>query len=753
MKPSQHISPSKITTALICWLAGTNVLILLHWRPLTVIIFISISLLPGMALLRVMRIAFRTFSARLLYSFGLSLLILMLSGLAANHMLHLFGVARPLELPGVLTLWDVVTGSIIFLNAKRVHTGIQIPAWSARNFPKSAYGLVVASLLLPCLAICGAFRLNNGGDALFAIMALCFAAALIACAFLMRRRIPDGLLVWLIFIIGLTVLLMTSLRGWDIVGHDIEREFRVFTLTHMHAYWNIGFDRNPYNACLSITILPEMFARLLHVSGLIVFKVILQVIFAMCPVAIYLLLRQYISKLGAFTGSLLFICYPTFINDSAMLTRQSVAYLFFALALLMMTNKIQKKRYKALFLLCSLGVILSHYSTAYVFTAVFGLAVACKLCLAWWQRRHSFAYQVPRTVLSPLFAGLLLMITFLWYAQITATSSGLLLTLRKSITSIPSIFSGDSRSSDTSAALLFAGGKTQSNLYEAYLVSAKPGGKALPIDEKYMPQLTSDNLPLRPLGEKLNSIGIKPALITAARQDFARLLQVLALASVGYATYRMLRRKSQALGADFVCLSLAGTAMLSCLLILPVLSINYGILRAFHQSMIFLLLPMMLLLARATRHINPKVRTAVVTFGVTVLFLMFTGVFGQLLGGTSPQLSMNNSGLYYGLYYSSAADLRAFTWLKKHVPKESDVRAANFNKAFMHDPTYPFSKPGILPTQIDSETYVYLDPAQMLQQKLYANYDNSPLIMTFPRDYYDQVKNRIYSTTTTGVYQ
>jgi len=753
MKLSRKVKPRNVTLGLIAWLIATNILVLVHWRPLIVILFLCISLLPGIALLRVMRIAFSTFSARILYSFCLSILVLMLSGLAANYVLHLFGVARPLELPGVLFTWDLVTGFIILLHAKMNLAHIRVPKWPANNFSKSALWLAGASILLPCGAALGAFRLNNGGDALVAIITLCFASVLIACGFVARQRVPDGLLAWLIFVIGLSVLLMTSLRGWDIVGHDIEREFRVYTLTNMHAYWNIGFDRNPYNACLSITILPEMFTRLLHVSGVFVFKVIMQVIFAACPVVIYILLRRHVSKLGALTGSLLFICYPTFINDSAMLTRQSVAYLFFALALLMMTNKIQIRRYKLLFLFCSSGVILSHYSTAYVFVAVFGLATICNLGISWWRRRHTQEHPLPRTVLSPLFAILLFMMTFLWYTQITATSSGLLVTLRKSMMNIPSIFSGDNRSSDTSAALLFADKKTQTNLYEGYLESAKPAGKALPIDEKFMPQLTNDNLPLRPLGKRAQAVGIDPSFIAAARQSFARLLQVIALAGVGYVTYQLFRRKPHALCADFVCLSLTGVIMLTLLLVLPVLSINYGILRAFHQSMIFLLLPMMLLIVRVGRYVRLWIGTTLTTIGVTLIFLMFTGVIGQILGGVSPQLSLNNSGLYYGLYYSSAADLRTLAWLKQHLPSTADVRAPNFNKAFMHDPDYPFVRPGILPSQIDMNTYVYLDPAQTLRRKLYANYNNSPLIMTFPTDYYEQTKNRIYSTTTTGVYQ
>jgi uncharacterized membrane protein len=752
MKQSWEVSSRRIAAVLTGWLMTANVLVWVDWWPAKVVLFLCITLLPGTALLRLLRIALKNVSTRIVYSFGLSLLILMLSGLAASSILHLF-VSRPLELPGALIAWNIVTGLIVLAAIITNRTAVRVQKWSVEDFPKPAFLLVAASVLLPCGAALGAFRLNNGGDGLVALITLSYAAALIMCAFLLRRRLPDGLLAWLIFIVGLSVLLMTSLRGWDIVGHDIEREFRVYTLTHMHGFWDISMDRNPYNACLSITILPEMFTRLLNISGLVVFKVILQVIFAVCPAVVYLLLRRYTSKLAALAGSLLFICYPTFINDSAMLTRQSVAYLFFALALLIMTNKVQKKRYKLLFLLCSLGVILSHYSTSYLFVGLFAVAVICKLCMAWWRRRRSPELDVPRTVLSPLFAGLLVLITFVWYTQITATSSGLLVTLRKSITNIPAIFSDDNKSTDTAAVLLFAGGKSQVNLFESYVTSVKPGADVATVDPKYLPRLTDDNLPLTHLGKKARAIGIDPSLITALRQNFARFLQLLALVSVAFVTYRMIRRRPKALGADFVCLSIAGVVLLALLVILPILSIDYGILRAFHQAIVFLILPMMLFAVWVGRFVKAWMRTAITVSGSVFLFLTFSGVFAQMLGGVSPHLSMNNSGLYYGLYYSPEADSRAFTWLKEHVPGDSDVRAANFNRAFMHDPSYPFSVKGILPSQLGPGSYVYLDPAQVLRQRLYAHYENSPLIMTFPLKFYDETKDRIYSTTSTGVYR
>ena len=751
-----QINRRHITYLFLLWLVVANVLVFLvhktDWWFLQVLLFLSLALLPGLILLRNLRITFSSFTTGILYGFALSIFLLMLSGLIANQLHPMFQLTRPLEAQSVLLVWNGITIGLLAASWRHNKQAVHFKRWLFTAMSKASLTMLIFSLLLPVLACFGAFRLNNGGDALFAFLTLIIAGGMIAGIFLLRHRLSDGTLAWLIFSIGLSVLLMTSLRGWDIVGHDIQREFRVYTLTHLHAYWDIALDRDPYNACLSITILPEVIGRILHVSGLIVFKFILQIIFAACAATIYLLLRQYTSKLGSCVGVVLFICYPTFINDSAMLTRQGVAYFFFALALLAMMRRPLLWQHKVLFLLMALGAILSHYSTAYMFVALFGVAVFGKYMVRFYRRFFSKNYRYERpTLLSPWYAGLLFFMTFVWYTQITETSTGLFVTVQKSLANITNIFSDDNKSADTSTALFFANNKTTANLYQSYLSHANVSAERAGSD--YLPTLLSDTLPLTSLGKKAQSIGIDPSFIGFARQNFARILQVLALAGVGFAVYKYFKRRPGKLPADMVFLCVSALVILALLTLLPVVSVNYGILRAFQQSLIFLIIPIVLFLAVLGRRLRPKIKIGLVMTSMVFLFYLFTGVFAQLLGGSSPSFSMNNQGLYYGLYYSPAVDRKAFEWLRHQIPKKGDVRAANFNRAFMHDPDYPFNRSGILPSQIRSTSFIYADEAQVKTQRFYTYYDSSPLIMSFPLEYYDVTKNIIYSTTSTRVYR
>lgn len=752
--PRPPVSASRLTGGFLCWLAIADICIwLAHatnaW-PYKVILFASLCLLPGAALLRAMRISIEDRTLSLLYSFGLSLLTIMLSGLAANQLLPAAGVGRPLDFWGAFGAWNCAALAIIIIGRFTNRQTLHLPILS-RSHP-SAYIAFFLSAPLPFLAVLGAFQLNNGGGPVLASITLGYGAILIAGLFILRRYLSDAMLAWCMFILGLSVLLMTSLRGWDIVGHDIAREFRVYSLTNLYGRWDISLFRDPYNACLSITILPQMLGNILHVSGITVFKLLLQIIFAACPAVLFVLLRRYVSPLGALTGCLLFVCYPTFITDSAMLTRQGIAYFFFALAIVVLSNKTQHRRYKLLFVLCSLGAVLSHYSTAYMFVGLFALAVIIKMAVTWHTgyRPWPFHSRWQPTVLSPLFAGLLLLMTFGWYARITETSGGLSKTVASSITSIPRLFSDDNKSTDVSAALLFSHKKTQLDLYNSYLLKTEQARAGGVVD---LPVLTSDTMPLTPLGKKAYTAGIHPSIITTIRQNFAKVLQIMAVAGVALVAILLFRKHPARLSADFVYLNIASLALLSLMVLLPVLSVNYGILRAFQQALIFLVIPITMLLAWLSRPLLSWIRTGAAAASAVLLFLLFTGLFAQMLGGNSPSFSLNNSGLYYGLYYTPQADRTSFDWIKSHVSAKSDVRAANFNRALMRDPNYPFSQNGILPSQVKPNSLVYLDPLQVERQRLYTYYDSSPLLMTFPVEYYDLAKDRIYSTSSTRVYR
>ena len=153
----------------------------------------------------------------------------------------------------------------------------------------------------------------------------------------------------------------------SITGHDIQLEYRVFQLTAAQGKWDMSLFQDPYNACLSITLLPTQMAALLHVDDPYIYKVFFQLLFAACPVLVFLLSRRYFSARVAILGVVYFVGFPTFFTDLPFLNRQEMALLFVAAAFLVMTNPLWRKRRRQRLLVgAAVGVELCHYSSSYV---------------------------------------------------------------------------------------------------------------------------------------------------------------------------------------------------------------------------------------------------------------------------------------------------------------------------------------------------------------------------------------------------
>ena len=123
-------------------------------------------------------------------------------------------------------------------------------------------------------------------------------------------QLSEGVISVTVYLISLAILLMTSLRGWYVTGHDIQSEYRFFQLTESHGRWLTGYH-TAYNACLSITILPTEIAHVVNVDSAYVYRLFYQLLFALCPVLAYTVWRRYASKFVALVAVIFFVAFPS----------------------------------------------------------------------------------------------------------------------------------------------------------------------------------------------------------------------------------------------------------------------------------------------------------------------------------------------------------------------------------------------------------------------------------------------------------
>ncbi|WP_194911049.1 hypothetical protein [Catenulispora rubra] len=226
------------------------------------------------------------------------------------------------------------------------------------------------------LAVAGATRLNNGLGPAVSILAYTAIAGLLALLLIRHERYAVEVLELGVFLGAGALLLLTSLRGWLITGHDIQVEYDVYRLSLGSGHWAISNYRSPYNACLSITLLPLALTKLTAFSAAGVWKIVFPLMFAVAPVALFRSVHNLASRQVALLSSALFLTFPTFFTDMPYMARQEIAFVVLGAAVVVMTDRpadIRLRRYALIPLLA--GIVLAHYSTAYVLVMVLGSGV------------------------------------------------------------------------------------------------------------------------------------------------------------------------------------------------------------------------------------------------------------------------------------------------------------------------------------------------------------------------------------------
>lgn len=715
-----------------------------------------------------------TLADAVLCSFGIVLLGVILGGLAINQLLPALGIERPLDRVPILVSADLVL--LVLAWSCQRHWSTE-PAFRTLlisrlgEVPTRDRSVLAVGVLLVIASIAGAIRLNNGTGGAVTTAMLFLGSLLIVALLRWRWRLLSATILVAIYLLALALLLMTSLRGWTIVGHDSQVEFDMFELTEISSVWRIQSFQSAYNACLSITIFPVMLSRLTGLSGVYVLKLLFPIIFALCPVIVYLIARRFGSRLISIMAAVYFIAFPTFFTDMPFLNRQAIAFVFLGLIILVLTNqKWRVKRRQLWIAALSVGVVISHYSTTYILIAIFMAALGARFLLAACERllnrlggRPAKArHQEPRVVGAGNIVFLVLL-SLVWTGLITNTGG----TIRDTTTQLMNVLGGSTggqQSSDVSYSLL--GGVRPSpdetlqafvdSVYERTLVQ-RAEGEYYPLDvtTKYRTAIVEpDVLPLTFAGRALEELGVNvPWLNTTMRQGAARLLQVFI--GLGLLVVLVRHTRGMRITQELFCLSVGAIVVLALMVVLPTLSVDYGVLRAF-QQVLFLCAPLVALGSIASVSWVGDRRSIAMAGGLAVsFFLCLTGVVPQVIGGYGPQLHLNNAGEYYDIYYPQPEEEAAAVWL------ERELRTAGsgvFQTQIPGRLTYDLSSTifvdrAVHPVTLRKEAHVLLGVNSTVHQRGTVWYSGDLLTYRYPIELLEQHKDLIYSSGSSVIYR
>ena len=713
----------------------------------------------------------------------LSVLLLMLAGFLINIIMPAMGFSAPLTTIPLLSLFDGMLFILLICNTI-AGKELSLKFYSITSFSWIVIGLSVA---LPILACIGAVMLNNSGSNAVTMFTLGMIGVLVLVILTNRDRVDSVVPPITLFMTALTLLLMNSMRGWFITGHDIELEYHVFTLVNAAHQWSMALYQDPYMACLSITILPTYLQNLLHINSLYIFKFFIQFIGALPVVVIYYLSKEYVSGVTAFLAGFLYITFPTFMTDMAFLNRQGVAFAFFSLMIfaLLNTEYFGTRARMVLMLLLATGMVLSHYSTSYVAIAVLGGAylidrIARLVMTAKWPRWFSRTtdliankqgYATKRLLTLPFVIGVFAII-IVWSVAITHTSNNFSTAIQQIAQNVSKPFSLEENSGPASYNILHTSASTAmptTPFQQFVAVSTQQAEGAQTASDLYSQSITSGystpavsepTVPLTPLGTNMQAILHQDlgAIYDDVKQFYAKIVQGLLLVGIvglllGYHFKRTLLRYPP---VEYIALSVSGVALLMGQTILPSNAIDYGLLRLFQQNLIFLALPIALSLIAILGLVVKKtsVRSIICACIFLAFYFVLSGMFPQFTGGGRPPLPLDNYGFYYDAYYTHTQEVAALDWFEanadRYLPVQSD---RYFSTIKMITNTGIAPVPGLLPGIIQTQSYVYLNYNNIKTGEVIEVIGGQVIYYKFPIAFLQNNKNLIYNNGGSEFYQ
>jgi uncharacterized membrane protein len=350
-----------------------NILGLSYLRAFFWLLFLLF--IPGLHLLRLLKIQKLDFLGSVLFSLGLSLFMLMGVGVFLDFIVHQLSLGYPFSVNFILLAYVFILGLFLsyeyrdyFLFNKEEEIQFNLYKRELDLPPITLY-----LLLLPLLAFIGSYASNYYNTNQITMIFLFFASLLpimVGYGKVHRHQYPLA-----IFMLSLSVLLHTALLTNYIWGWDINIEYSV--INDVIGRGSLDFVIPHYLfSMLSLVVIGPILTSVLNLDSLWVIKVIYPVIFSFVPVGIYYFASKITQKEIAFFSSFLCIAIYPFCNDMVQLARQQIAELFLVLflaSLLCCEIGKPKRMFIATIFIC--GIIFSHYGLAWITIIVLTIGV------------------------------------------------------------------------------------------------------------------------------------------------------------------------------------------------------------------------------------------------------------------------------------------------------------------------------------------------------------------------------------------
>ena len=373
--------------------------------------FLFLTLLPGLLIIQILKLNKIGFTEKFVLSIGLSISFLMFFGLLLNNSSLALGYKSPLSIIPLLISFNLAAIALTFI-AYRLNKDA---VFSLPNIELSTSekAFLIVPVIFPALSIFGTYFMNTTNNNIILMFLLFLIPTYVIFICIFNHRFPARIYPLIIFLIGISLILMKALRSTHILGIDAHLEYYFFQTTLNNMYWSV-FGHSTLDACLSISLLPTIYQLFINVNPEIFFNVFYILLFSLAPLVVFVISKKYVGDFYGFLASIFFIFQTKFIFAAGS-ARTIVAILFFGLAMMtLFSDRIAPLKKRFLFIVFLSSCIVSHYSTAYIFFfIILGVFVGMVIL----PRKYTIKKVVSLTIVVLFFAFI-----FFWYSQVTETA-------------------------------------------------------------------------------------------------------------------------------------------------------------------------------------------------------------------------------------------------------------------------------------------------------------------------------------------
>jgi uncharacterized membrane protein len=415
----------------------------------------------GLLILSVMKINNIGLFKKLVLSVSLGLFFVMAIGLFVNSLYPY--VSKPLSLEPLLVSFNLAISILIVISYKLDKHVFRIENFKNKLIKENEIiSPLFIAFLFPILSILGTYLMNSQENNVI-LLILMFLTLVYSFLIVFLRNLAEITYPVAVLMISLSLQLMYGLTSNYLMGRDVHIEFYVYRLALKDSHWDYLEFPHSYNACLSTTILPVVLHILTGIGGLTIFKIFFGVIASLMPLCVYLICRNYFESRYAFLAALFFAFQFTYLYFLGWI-RQLVATLFFgALVLVMFDKEIHGIQKAALSLLFIVSIVFSHYTTTYVslsiiFMGAFIISLLDKLSIT--SNNKLPKIRIPTLIFFLLF----LAIAFSWYGIATvAPFSDAIVVIEKTLINLFNFYEAEMRNTAEAMVLGLKGWKSVPN--------------------------------------------------------------------------------------------------------------------------------------------------------------------------------------------------------------------------------------------------------------------------------------------------